>query len=262
MGLSAPLLAALGAVARSHRLRGHLLALGVQTIRCDGEAAARAIAGTLGSCRRLPQQPDDRSVYAALGFERSTSIDLFADESPDRILDLSQPFPQDFVGAFDAFLDAGTLEHVFDAPLALRSLIASLAPGGVAIHISPMDGFGNHGFFQFGPKLFSRLYAANAFVDLTAWRIALSAGDNDGRVEPILDCDAPLAPSRDGERTLVLFAARRAKATPFLAPVDTHVAGGMAAAASLMQPATEVLEGMRALGFAPRRGWRLWRKPT
>jgi hypothetical protein len=222
MGLSAPLLAALGGVARQYALGGRLLALGVQTIRCDGATATRAIRATRGSCAlALPKAADHRAIY----------------------------------GAFDAFLDAGTLEHVFDAPAALRGLMGSLAPRGVGIHISPMDGFANHGFYQFGPKLFARLYAANGFAECSAWRITLGGDDNAGIVEPIADLDAPIAPSETGARTLVLFAARRVVAvSAFTAPIDTHIAthAGAHEAAPTARPSAEVLEGLRELGFAPR----------
>jgi len=256
MGLSAPLLAALGGVARQYALGGRLLALGVQTIRCDGAAAARAIGATRGSCALAPPKAaDHRAIYAALGFASSRSVDLFPDEGPDELVDLSQPLPASFAGAFDAFLDAGTLEHVFDAPAALRGLIGALAPRGVAMHISPMDGFANHGFYQFGPKLFARLYAANGFAECSAWRIALGADDNAGVVEPIADLDAPIAPSETGARTLVLFAARRMQAVAsFTAPIDTHIVGAAAAQerAHAALPPAEVLDGLRELGFAPR----------
>jgi hypothetical protein len=255
MGLSAPLLAALGGVARQYALEGRLLALGVQTIRCDGATAARAIGATRGVCAcAVPETADHRAVYAALGFASSTSVDLFPDEGPEEIVDLSQPLPVPFHGAFDAFLDAGTLEHVFDAPAALRGLMGALAPRGVAMHISPMDGFANHGFYQFGPKLFARLYAANGFAECSAWRIVLGGDDNAGVVEPIADLDAPVAPTETGARTLVLFAARRAAAVDaFTAPIDTHIAVAAGArAAQTLAPLPEVLEGLRALGFAPR----------
>ena len=256
MGLSAPLLAALGGVARQYALGGRLLALGVQTIRCDGATAARAIGATRGSCAlALPRTADHRAIYGALGFASATSVDLFPDEGPDELVDLSQPLPASFDGAFDAFLDAGTLEHVFDAPAALRWLMGSLAPRGVAIHISPMDGFANHGFYQFGPKLFARLYAANGFAECSAWRITLGEDDNAGIVEPIADLDAPIAPCETGARTLVLFAARRVVAvSAFTAPIDTHIAthAGAHDAALTARPPVEVLDGLRELGFAPR----------
>lgn len=251
MGLSLPLISALAGIVQSYRLGGDLLALGVQTIRCDGRHASRVLCDMRGpSASALPDRCDHRDVYRGIGFARSTSIDLFEAEGPDRIVDLGGPMPADFSGAFDAFLDAGTLEHVFDVRASLSGLAACLKPGGVAIHISPFAGFENHGFFQFGPKLFARFYAANGFRDMQAWLIHLTDDDNAATVAPVLDHDAPIRVPHTAYRSLLLYSARLAQRVSFRTPIDTHLAECATPASLLLPHDPAMLRGLARSGFA------------
>ncbi len=252
MGLSLPLISALAGLTQSYRVNGHLLALGVQTIRCDGESVTRVLRDMSGATiAALPTRCDHRDVYRGLGFARSTSIDLFEDEGPDRIVDLAEPMPSDFTGAFDAFLDAGTLEHVFDVRASLSGLMSCLKVGGIAMHLSPLAGFENHGFYQFGPKLFARLYAANGFRELQAWAIHLTEDDNRACVEPILDHDAPLRFNNSAYRSLLLYSARRTELAPWRTPLDSHLAECGVSREVLLAPQASMLAGLARSGFAP-----------
>lgn len=251
MGLSLPLISALAGIARTYRIEGHLLALGVQTIRCGGGLTTQVLRDMRGpSVPALPDRCDHRDVYRGIGFARSTSIDLFDAEGPDRIVDLGAPMPADFAGAFDAYLDAGTLEHVFDVRASLTGLIGCLRVGGVAIHLSPFAGFENHGFYQFGPKLFARLYAANGFRDLQAWAIHLTEDDNRAFVEPILDHDAPIRADGAAYRSLLLYSARLVERVPFRTPIDTHLAECATPRDFILPPDTAMPAGLARSGFS------------
>ncbi len=251
MGLSLPLISALAGTVQHYGVSGHLLALGVQTIRCSGALTTRVLCDMLGNTvAPLPEPCTHRDVYRGIGFERSTSIDLFETEGPDRIVDLTGPMPVEFQGAFDAYLDAGTLEHVFDVRSSLTGLMGCLTIGGVAMHISPLGGFENHGFFQFGPKLFARLYAANGFEDLAAWTIGLTQDDNVATVTPIHDHDAPLRSEATAFRTLLLYSARLRERVPFRMPVDSHLAECGVPAHLLAAPDARMLAGLARSGFA------------
>lgn len=252
MGLSLPLISALAGICETYRASGSLLALGVQTIRANGPDVVRSIAPMRARpVGVLPVDVRDRDVYRAVGFDGSTSIDLFPGESPDRIVDLSAPFPSDMEGRFDAFLDSGTLEHVFDVRTACTGLINSLRIGGIAMHISPFGGFENHGFYQFGPKFFARLYAANGFHEMQSWIIGLTEDDNRGTVVPVADFDAALRPDPASYRSLVLFAARRSEVRPFVAPIDTHLVELAVPRALSLAPDVRMLDGLAAAGFGP-----------
>ncbi len=255
MGLSLPLISALAGICETYRASGSLLALGVQTIRTNGPDVARVIGPLRGRPPEdLPSEVRDRDVYRALGFGESTSIDLFPGESPDRIVDLGAPLPDDMKGRFNAFLDSGTLEHVFDVRTACTGLINALRVGGVAIHISPFGGFENHGFYQFGPKFFARLYAANGFHQMQSWVIGLTEDDNRGSVVPVADFEASLRPDPAWFRSLVLFAARRAEVRPFAAPIDTHLAELSVPRSLALAPDARMVSGLAAAGFGPTGG--------
>lgn len=252
MGLSLPLIAALTGIVDSYSIKGSILALGVQSIRCTGSEASKTM-GLMrpGRIHKLSPITNHREIYSALGFLSSTSIDLYPDESPDRIVDLSKPLPADFGAAFDAYLDAGTLEHVFDLKVALAGLIECLRPGGVAIHISPLSGFENHGFYQFSPKLFARLYASNGFQELQAWIIGLGTDDNQGVVIPLMDHDAPLSIDPTYHRTLLLYSARLSEKTPLVVPVDSHLQEFTTPSNLVYAPTRQFLDGLDRADYTP-----------
>ncbi len=67
---------------------------------------------------------------------------------------------------YDTVIDAGCLEHVYDAPQALRNLSGLTKVGGQILHILPANGFCGHGFWQFSPELFFALYSEeNGYAD-------------------------------------------------------------------------------------------------
>lgn len=83
--------------------------------------------------------------------------------------DLNQPVPQELHGRYDCILDGGTIEHVFHFPNAIRSCMDMLAVGGHYVAITPADNQIGHGFYQFSPELYFRIFsAANGFEVRTA----------------------------------------------------------------------------------------------
>ena len=62
-------------------------------------------------------------------------------------------------------VDAGSLEHVFDVPTAIRNCMRMVAPGGYFLAITPANNTMGHGFYQFSPELFYRVLSdANGFT--------------------------------------------------------------------------------------------------
>ncbi len=141
-------------------------------------------------------------------------------------------------------------EHVFDVRTSLTNLTRSLRVGGIAMHISPLGGFENHGFYQFGPKLFARFYAANGFRDLQAWAIHLTEDDNRAFIEPIEDHDAPFPSEHAAFRSLLLYSARLHMRTNFVTPIDTHLAACGVSRGLLLPTSSAMHEGLRRSGFA------------
>jgi hypothetical protein len=56
-------------------------------------------------------------------------------------------------------LDFGTLEHVFNVPVAFDNVAALCAPGAHILHVLPCNNLSGHGFYQFSPELFFQIYS-------------------------------------------------------------------------------------------------------
>src|SRR5438445_9908229 len=60
-------------------------------------------------------------LFQALGGKRVFSLDASDYEGAEFTHDLNKPIPTEWRGRFDAVYDGGTLEHVFNFPVALQS---------------------------------------------------------------------------------------------------------------------------------------------
>jgi len=76
--------------------------------------------------------------------------------------DLSEPVPEEFHGKFDFIYDGGTLEHVFNVPVALENIFNMLTPNGRFVGVNPFNGWPGHGLYQFSPELVYSFWARKA----------------------------------------------------------------------------------------------------
>jgi hypothetical protein len=58
---------------------------------------------------------------------------------------------------YDMVLDGGSLEHIFNFPIALRNCMRMVKTGGVFATITPCNNLSGHGFYQFSPELYFSL---------------------------------------------------------------------------------------------------------
>ena len=92
------------------------------------------------------------------------SVDASDFEGASIIHDLNLPIPEALRGRYDLVWDGGTLEHVFDFPTALKNAMALLRVGGHLFLETPANNQCGHGFYQFSPELFFRVFTrANGF---------------------------------------------------------------------------------------------------
>jgi SAM-dependent methyltransferase len=94
--------------------------------------------------------------FEALGASRVDTIDNSDYEGAKLVHDLNQPIPPEWREQFDAVYDGGTLEHVFNFPVALRNSMELLRPGGRLFIHTCANNLCGHGFYQFSPELFYR----------------------------------------------------------------------------------------------------------
>jgi SAM-dependent methyltransferase len=94
------------------------------------------------------------------GTLQADSVDASDYESATFVHDMNLPWPalSPQRGHYDAVLDFGCLEHVFDFPTAWRNVVDLCRVGGHILHALPANNLSGHGFYQFSPELFVSLY--------------------------------------------------------------------------------------------------------
>jgi SAM-dependent methyltransferase len=142
--------------------------LGRQNLDLKWRDAAR-LAGAFGIETRdlLVGDPDERfaePLLQRLGARKIDSIDFSDYEGATIVHDLNKPVPEELDEKFDVVYDGGTLEHLFEFSEAIRSGMRMVKPGGLYVACTPANGFCGHGFYQFSPELYFRLFdEANGF---------------------------------------------------------------------------------------------------
>ncbi len=89
---------------------------------------------------------------------RVNSLDYSDYEGATDIHDLNQVITESLHKKFDVVPDSGTLEHVFNFPQAIENLMHMTKVSGHIVLILPANNFCGHGFYQFSPELFFRIF--------------------------------------------------------------------------------------------------------
>jgi hypothetical protein len=150
------------------------LTLGRMGLSCTPRQVRRALgdfnlSGTRGEVDRCFRRTFGENLYADeffrfLGAKEIVSADYSNYEEATLLHDLNKPFPENLRGGFDLVMDGGTLEHIFDFPSALRHCLELVSVGGHFITITPANQWMGHGFYQFSPELYFRVFdAGNGF---------------------------------------------------------------------------------------------------
>ena len=103
----------------------------------------------------------DKTLFAepcfrSLSARNVSSLDASAFEGANFVHDLNQPVGDELKERFDVVYDGGTLEHVFNFPVALRNCMEMVKPGGHLFIHTGTNNWCGHGFYQFSPELFFR----------------------------------------------------------------------------------------------------------
>lgn len=189
MGLIAPVLRLIVREHKRQPLEGSALTLGRQNVyvtfremqqllRSERVAMAtlqpaQSTTTNIPSWQGTPfeRYTSDVVFFKALGMQDVKALDFSDAEGAEIIHDLNLPIPNSLKNRFELIVNGGTCEHVFDIRQCLANLSAMLAPGGRIIHVSPMNNYANHGFYQFSPTLFLDYYTANNFSHLRCFLI-------------------------------------------------------------------------------------------
>lgn len=106
---------------------------------------------------------DPEPIFKAMDFNSYTDVDL--NDLARKKIDLTAPLSKTYHEVADMVVDAGTLEHIFDLPTALFNMNRILKPGGVILHITPINFF-QHGFVNVNPSLYQSFYGVNGYTEI------------------------------------------------------------------------------------------------
>ena len=99
-----------------------------------------------------------------LGAHQISSLDCSEFEQCDIVHDLNYPVESIWRQQFDVVIDGGSLEHVFNFPVAIANCMNMVKPGGSLFVFTMANNHMGHGFYQFSPELFYRiLHPDNGF---------------------------------------------------------------------------------------------------
>ena len=123
-----------------------------------------------GEAQRIAFDADRFSepLFEKLGATKVDSMDASGFEGATVIHDLNEPLPSGLAGQYSLVFDGGTLEHVFSFPSAIRCCMELAALGGHVIVASPANNDMGHGFYQFGPDIFYRVFSPENGYQLQA----------------------------------------------------------------------------------------------
>lgn len=100
----------------------------------------------------------ERFLKTFLDVERITSFDNSSYQQADVIHDLNEKIPDSLFNMFDVVIDGGTLEHIFNFPVAVYNCMKLLKEGGHFFSFTMANNHMGHGFYQFSPELFFRVF--------------------------------------------------------------------------------------------------------
>ena len=101
----------------------------------------------------------DSFLYDFLGVTSLGIIDYSKYEGANIIHDLNQLVPENLWERFDAVIDCGSLEHIFNFPVAIANLMKMLKVWGSIFITTPSNNLCGHGFYQFSPELMFRIFS-------------------------------------------------------------------------------------------------------
>lgn len=108
----------------------------------------------------------DRLFKECLGASKVSALDYSSYEGADLLHDLNQPIPNDLKARFDVVIEAGSLEHIFNFPIAIANVMQMTKVGGIMFVSTVSNNLCGHGFYQFSPELIFRVFSAENGFEL------------------------------------------------------------------------------------------------
>ncbi|HEX6803938.1 MAG TPA: hypothetical protein VF133_09695 [Terriglobales bacterium] len=168
----------------------------------------------------------DRFFKECLRVEEVSTLDYSSYEGAGLLHDLNQPVGDELKGRFDVIVEAGSLEHVFNFPVAVANLMNMAKVGGTLSISTVSNNLCGHGFYQFSPELIFRVFTRENGFQLGEV-LALEARYPGVELVPMTNAFAVPDPVRIGARVglmtsrpiMLFFHARKiADVIPFSRP--------------------------------------------
>ncbi len=166
------------------------------------------------SLKNTEQIKTGGDFFYFLGAKEVSAMDISDYESAAILHDLNQPIGAELEGKFTFVLDGGTLEHVFNFPVALANTMKMVEVGGHLMIITGGNNFLGHGFYQFSPELFYRAFnEENGFK--VRRMIAAEVGGNWYEVADPQEIKGRVELINDKPTYLMVLAEKTASVIPF-----------------------------------------------
>lgn len=114
------------------------------------------------------------AVFTLIGSKEVLALDISDYQRADIIADLNYDIDTKYHNSFDNIVDVGTLEHIFDIPIALKNIISMLRVGGNIALCLPSSNSIDHGFYSFSPTFLYDFFDVNGFGNFSCY---LSVGN-------------------------------------------------------------------------------------
>ncbi|CAN5740434.1 hypothetical protein BH11PSE8_BH11PSE8_17850 [soil metagenome] len=253
------------------------LGVGRQAVFIEDRSLQKyAQARGLSPLREPPRAPGAPQYFEALmqqwlGAKVVDSVDASPYENARLIHDMNAPWPvhgplAEERARYDAVLDFGCLEHVFDFPTAWRNCIDLCMVGGHVLHALPANNLCGHGFYQFSPELFFNLYRPQRGFELKALFFAQKADPSTWwRVANPMDVKRRVNLCNSHEVYMLVLARKLREVGPLPPPQqsdyaqDEWITGPSAAAAHAVAPdwRRTMAQGLQGVGLIDAaRSWR------
>ena len=93
-----------------------------------------------------------------LGADTTDSFDNSSYEGATHVHDMNNNIPDKFKERYSMVLDGGSLEHIFNFPVAIKNCMEMVMVGGYYLAITPVNNLAGHGFYQFSPELYFSVF--------------------------------------------------------------------------------------------------------
>jgi len=94
-----------------------------------------------------------------LGAQEVTEFDASDYEGAKIVHDMNKPIPAEWHEKFDFIYDGGTMEHIYNVPQVVENLDRILKIGGHLVISTTGNNLFGHGFYQFSPEFFYRVFS-------------------------------------------------------------------------------------------------------